>query len=192
MKDALHLKAKLDGLESKHAAELAFSSARIDVREKEKKFLNEELIKVRDLAMRQEHSKARKGVEVDSLNRQLVTVNALHEANVKKAQKMARREMAKKFQGRLAKIEKSLEELKEIREKELDLVEVNSNLKRLDILKKDDAPILDAEVAKLIEWRAGLAGVHEEFEKIEQEVKNELKMSSNLSNSVDSMINPSR
>lgn len=55
--DALQLKAKLDSLESKHAAELASSLARIDILEKENNFFKEESIKVGDLAMRLGYSK---------------------------------------------------------------------------------------------------------------------------------------
>lgn len=166
-KNASLLKAKLDDLESKHYAELASSSARIDTLEKEKKNIKDKLNKTGDLAIRLEQSKPRKIAEIELLKRQLDAANTLHEANVKKAQKVARREMAEKYQERLAKIEKSLYELKEIKEKELDLAPGDSNLQLLDILKQEDAPTLDAEVAKLTEWRARLSGAHEEFERIE-------------------------
>lgn len=86
-----------------------------------------------------EESKGRKPAEIASLKRQLAVSTTLHEANVKKVQKATRREMADKFQERLAKVEKNIEGLKQAKEKELVLAQVDGNLQLLGILQKENA-----------------------------------------------------
>lgn len=86
-KDAALLKNKLDEVECKHAAELASASARIKVFEDEQKKLREEHDQVASLAIRLEVSKEKKIAKVVSLKRQIEANNALHEANMKRAQK---------------------------------------------------------------------------------------------------------
>lgn len=184
-KDAASLKSKIDELDSKHSAELASTSARLKTLEDEKFKLMEELHKDGAMAVRLDESRGRRAAELASLKRQFEAVNALHETNVKKARKAAKREMAEKFQEWLAKVERNLEKLKEIKEKELDLAQVDNNLQLLDILKKDRASTLDSEVAKLTGWRAELAGAYEEFERTESELNSELKLSPISSDSVD-------
>lgn len=51
------------------------------------------------------------------MKRQIEANNALDEANVKGALKAARQELDEKFHGRLAMVEKSIEELKQARER---------------------------------------------------------------------------
>lgn len=96
---------------------------------------------------------------------------------MKKDQKAARRELAKKFQGNLAKVETTIGGLKEAKEIEVDLVQIDSNLQFIGILHKDDALTLDSEVARLTEWRADLEGANEEFERIATRLRDELKLS---------------
>lgn len=87
------------------------------------------------------------------------------------------RELAEKFQGRLAKVEKNIEAPKQAKERELDLAQIDNNLQFIGILQKDDAPTLDSEVAKLTKRRADLEGANEEFERISTGLRDEFKLS---------------
>lgn len=85
-------------------------------------------------------------------------------------------------------IEKSFTELKEVKEKELDLAQVDSSLQLLEILQKEYAPTLDVEVTRLLGWRINLADAHEEFGRIEAELKKDLTLSPVSSDSVGSLL----
>lgn len=78
--------------------------------------------------------------------------------------------------------------LKQAKERELDLAQIDSNLQFISILQKDDASTLDSEVAMLTEWRSGLEGANEEFERIATGLRNKLKLSLISSNSVGSLL----
>lgn len=72
--------------------------------------------------------------------------------------------------------------------RKLDLAQVDGNLQILGIIQKENAPTLDSEVEKLTGWRAELVGADGEFEKIESELKNELKLSPVSPDSMDSLL----
>lgn len=73
--------------------------ARIKALEDEHKKLKQKHDYIAYMAVRLEASKAKKVAEIASLKRWIAVDKALHEANVKKAQKVAKRKLAKKLHG---------------------------------------------------------------------------------------------
>ncbi|XP_024013192.1 uncharacterized protein At3g60930, chloroplastic-like [Eutrema salsugineum] len=151
-KDAVMLQTKLDEAERKFSFAMAQAKARIKALETEKKALKDECVKATDMAVRLEESRAKKDVDIASLQRQLTEKNCLHEANIKRAVKSARRDLIKKMRGRLSSAEKNLKDLADTKENELDLAQIDGNLQLIELLKKDDVPTLDAEAEKLKQW----------------------------------------
>ncbi|XP_024010801.1 uncharacterized protein At3g60930, chloroplastic-like [Eutrema salsugineum] len=101
-KDAVTLLTKLDEAERKFSSAMAQAKARIKALETEKKTLKDECVKATDMAVRLEESRAKKDTDIASLQRQLTEKDALHEANIKRAVKSARRDLTEKMRGRLS------------------------------------------------------------------------------------------
>ncbi|XP_024010677.1 uncharacterized protein At3g60930, chloroplastic-like [Eutrema salsugineum] len=167
-KDAVTLQTKLDEAERKFSSAMAQAKTWIKALEAEKKTLKDECVKATDMA-------------VQAIGKK----DALHKANVKRAVKSARRDLTEKVRGRFSSAEKSLKDLADTKESELDLVQIDGNLQLIELLKKDDAPTLDAEAEKLKQWRADLVGADEGFERISTCLRGELNLSPVSEDSVD-------
>ncbi|XP_024007311.1 uncharacterized protein At3g60930, chloroplastic-like [Eutrema salsugineum] len=120
-KDAVTLQTKLDEAERKFSSAMAQAKARIKVLEAEKNTLKDECVKATDMAVRLEESRAKKDADIAFLQRQLTEKDALHEANIERAVKSARRDLTKKMRGRFSSAEKNLKDLADAKENELDL-----------------------------------------------------------------------
>lgn len=151
--------------------------------------LKEKRNRADDMVLRLESSNAKRDAYIASLTRQLEAKKALSDAKVKRDEKAARRETAAKFQERIARAEEKIKALKgDAITDMVDLAQIDDNLQLIRILKGDDPLTLDAELERLTEWRTQLENADEEFERIATELRDELKGSPILSDSVIDLI----
>ncbi|XP_024009494.1 uncharacterized protein At3g60930, chloroplastic-like [Eutrema salsugineum] len=188
--DVSKVERRLDEARNETAAakgKLDKAMTRVSRLEKGKIVLRADVDKVSSSVIHLEEVRRAKSTEVALLKRRIEAKDALFNTKVKRAKKEARRELTAKFQERLAKVEEGLAKLEKAKTDENVLGQIKGNLAMIADLRKQDAPTLDDEEAKLKSWESEYAD-DEAYERIASEIRGELVFSPVSPGSVDTSL----